>query len=230
MRFQNVLINDDFLDLYTQINQYLRPLEVIHGGIRGRLGREHPKGERSNRETWRSDRRMVLVPGFTLMDDLDLKSLDTKSLHALFQRDPFKILGRLVEEGGYDFIKALQKWDLEEHGSLTYSIYVIDFPSAVRVNDFSCRVLHRTLLSPERTREFLWIKLCNSFSGIIWRKSRRKVPWAMCKCREKEGSLSWISFSFRQFIGPPSKVKKSWFEFRFRREFILYQWWRKLKD
>lgn len=41
---KNILINDDFLDLYTQINEYIRPLEVIHGGIRGRLGRVHPTG------------------------------------------------------------------------------------------------------------------------------------------------------------------------------------------
>ncbi len=43
--FKNILVNDDFIDLYTQINQYLRPLEVIHGGIRGRLGRAHPTGK-----------------------------------------------------------------------------------------------------------------------------------------------------------------------------------------
>jgi hypothetical protein len=73
------------------------------------------------------------VPGFTIMDDIDLQHLDTKSLHAMFQRDPFKILGRMAKEGGFDFPKALKKWDLEEHGHLTYSIYVIDFPSAVKV-------------------------------------------------------------------------------------------------
>lgn len=67
------------------------------------------------------------------MDDIDLRYLDTKSLHALFQRDPFKILTRIAKEGGYDLSKALKKWDLEEHGYLTYSIYVIDFPSAVKV-------------------------------------------------------------------------------------------------
>jgi hypothetical protein len=73
------------------------------------------------------------VPGFTIMDDIDLRYLDTKSLHAMFQRDPFKILARMAKEGGYDFSKALKKWDEEEHGYLTYSIYVIDFPSAVKV-------------------------------------------------------------------------------------------------
>ena len=67
------------------------------------------------------------------MDDIDLKYLDTKSLHAMFQRDPFKILNRMTKEGGYDLLKALKKWDIEEHGHLTYSIYVIDFPSAVKV-------------------------------------------------------------------------------------------------
>jgi hypothetical protein len=67
------------------------------------------------------------------MDDIDLRYLDTKSLHAMFQRDPFKILGRMIDEGGYDFVKALKHWDNEEHGQLTYSIYVIDFPSAVKV-------------------------------------------------------------------------------------------------
>jgi hypothetical protein len=67
------------------------------------------------------------------MDDIDLRYLDTKSLHAMFQRDPFKILARMAKEGGYDFSKALKKWDEEEHGYLTYSIYVIDFPSAVKV-------------------------------------------------------------------------------------------------
>lgn len=67
------------------------------------------------------------------MDDIDLQYLDTKSLHAMFQRDPFKILARMAKEGGYDFGKALKNWDLEEHGHLTYSIYVIDFPSAVKV-------------------------------------------------------------------------------------------------
>ncbi|CAF3325087.1 unnamed protein product [Rotaria sp. Silwood1] len=66
------------------------------------------------------------------MDDIDLRYLDTKSLHAMFQRDPFKILARMAKEGGYDFPKALKKWDIEEHGHLTYSIYVIDFPSAVK--------------------------------------------------------------------------------------------------
>lgn len=76
---------------------------------------------------------MFKVPGFTIMDDIDLKYLDTQSLHALFQRDPFKILGRMAKEGGYDFLQALKKWDIEEHGHLTYSIYVIDFPSAVKV-------------------------------------------------------------------------------------------------
>ena len=90
------------------------------------------------------------------MDDIDLRILDTKSLHAIFQRDPFKILNRMSKEGGYDLLKALKKWDLEEHGHLTYTIYVIDFPSAVKVH------LHRHLqskshsnpLSP-RTRESL---------------------------------------------------------------------------
>ncbi|CAF5059597.1 unnamed protein product, partial [Rotaria sp. Silwood1] len=38
----------------------------------------------------------------------------------------------MAKEGGYDFPKALKKWDIEEHGHLTYSIYVIDFPSAVK--------------------------------------------------------------------------------------------------
>ena len=64
------------------------------------------------------------------MDDIDLRYLDAKSLHAMFQRNPFKILARMAKEGGYDFAKALKKWDEEEHGYLTYSIYVIDFPSA----------------------------------------------------------------------------------------------------
>ena len=36
------------MDLYTQINQYLRPLEVTHGGIRGRLGRSHSTGKLKN--------------------------------------------------------------------------------------------------------------------------------------------------------------------------------------
>jgi hypothetical protein len=67
------------------------------------------------------------------MDDIDLRYLDTKSLHAVFQRDPFKILGRMAKEGGYDLFKELKKWDMEEHGYLTYTIYVIDFPSAVKV-------------------------------------------------------------------------------------------------
>ena len=79
-----------------------------------------------------------LVPEFTIMDDLDLKVLDEKSLHALFQRDPLKILRRMVTEGNHPFLKALKKWDIEEHGDLTYSIYVIDFPSAVKVNVDSC--------------------------------------------------------------------------------------------
>jgi len=75
----------------------------------------------------------IKVSGFTIMDDIDLRYLDIKSLHAIFQRDPFKILGRMAKEGGYDLSKALKKWDVEEHGNLTYSIYVIDFPSAVKV-------------------------------------------------------------------------------------------------
>ncbi|CAF5204232.1 unnamed protein product, partial [Rotaria magnacalcarata] len=29
LNIENVLVNDDFLDLYTQINQYLRSLEVV---------------------------------------------------------------------------------------------------------------------------------------------------------------------------------------------------------
>ena len=70
------------------------------------------------------------------MDDIDLRYLDTKSLHAIFQRDPFKILSRIAKESGYDLSKALKKWDLEEHGHLTYTIYVIDFPSAVKVRCF----------------------------------------------------------------------------------------------
>jgi hypothetical protein len=73
------------------------------------------------------------------MDDIDLRYLDTKSLHAMFQRDPFKILGRMANEGGYDLLKALKKWDIEEHGDLTYSIYVIDFPSAVKVRLLNVR-------------------------------------------------------------------------------------------
>lgn len=130
------MINDDFLDLYTQINAYLRPLQVIHGGIRGRLGRDHPTcKQKSNRRENEEKENIILVSNFTIMDDLDLNSLDKKSLHALFQRDPLKILGRIVDEGHYDFIRALQKWDFEEHGHLTNSIYVIDFPSAVKVRD-----------------------------------------------------------------------------------------------
>ena len=133
---QNVLVNDDFIDLYTQINQYLRPLEVIHGGVRGRLGRAHP-----TRILMLKKRKQRIsmgfcfeVPGFTIVDDVDLRYLDTKSLHAMFQRDPFKILARMAQEGDYDLAKALKKWDIEEHGTLTYSIYVIDFPSAVKVH------------------------------------------------------------------------------------------------
>ena len=88
------------------------------------------------------------------MDDIDLQHLDTKSLHAMFQRDPFKILGRMAKEGGYDFVKALKKWDMEEHGDLTYTLYVIDFPSAVKVGHF---VDLRTKISP--------VKLCLSRLG-----------------------------------------------------------------
>ncbi|UJR33358.1 hypothetical protein I4U23_020806 [Adineta vaga] len=147
LNLENVLINDDFLDLYTQINQYLRPLEVIHGGIRGRLGRAHPT-----------------IPGFTIMDDIDLQYLDTKSLHAMFQRDPFKILGRIAKEGGYDFPKALKKWDIEEHGHLTYSIYVIDFPSAVKD------------------------------AGIVLDKTLHFILWNYLKRIEKKGSVSYLQF------------------------------------
>ena len=68
------------------------------------------------------------------MDDIDLRILDTKSLHAIFQRDPFQILGRMAKEGDYDLLNALKNWDISEHGHLTYTIYVIDFPSAVKVS------------------------------------------------------------------------------------------------
>ncbi|CAF0848972.1 unnamed protein product [Didymodactylos carnosus] len=114
LNLENILVNDDFTDLYTQINQYLRSLTVVHGGVRGRLGRLHPG-----------------VPGFTIMDDVDLKVLDQKTLHAFFQRDPFKILGRMAKESGHDFATALKKWDEEEHGIVLYEIYVEDFPNAV---------------------------------------------------------------------------------------------------
>ncbi|CAF1260653.1 unnamed protein product [Adineta ricciae] len=145
LNLENVLVNDDFIDLYTQINQYLRPLDVIHGGIRGRLGRDHST-----------------IPGFTIMDDIDLQYLDIKSLHALFQRDPFKILGRMAKEGGYDFAKALKKWDVEEHGHLTYSIYVIDFPSAVKD------------------------------AGINLDKTLHFILWNYLKKIEKRGSVSYL--------------------------------------
>ena len=85
------------------------------------------------------------------MDDIDLRYLDTKSLHAIFQRDPFKILGRMAKEGGYDLFKELKKWDIEEHGYLTYTIYVIDFPSAVKVYIYIPNKINR-YLSP-RTPE-----------------------------------------------------------------------------
>ncbi|CAF0870156.1 unnamed protein product [Adineta steineri] len=147
LNIENVLINDDFLDLYTQINQYLRPLEIIHGGIRGKLGRSHST-----------------LHGFTIMDDIDLRYLDIKSLHALFQRDPFKILGRMAKEGGYDFPSALKKWDMEEHGQLTYSIYVIDFPSAVKD------------------------------AGINLDKTLHFILWNYLKKIEKKGSVSYLEF------------------------------------
>ncbi|CAF2043424.1 unnamed protein product [Rotaria magnacalcarata] len=147
LNIENVLVNDDFLDLYTQINQYLRSLEVVHGGIRGRLGRIHS-----------------LVPGFTIMDDIDLRFLDTKSLHAMFQRDPFKILGRMAKEGRYDFLKALKKWDLEEHGHLTYSIYIIDFPSAIKD------------------------------AGINLDKTLHFILWNYLKKIAKRGSVSYLQF------------------------------------
>ena len=96
-----------------------------------------------------STRFDVQVPGFTIMDDIDLRHLDTKSLHAMFQRDPFKILGRMVKEGGFDFVKALKKWDEEEHGQLTYWIYVIDFPSAVKVGRTRIALSREALLLDE---------------------------------------------------------------------------------
>jgi hypothetical protein len=69
----------------------------------------------------------------------------------MFQRDPFKILGRMAKEGGYDLFKELKKWDIEEHGYLTYTIYVIDFPSAVKVRLYSKYKINRYL--PFRTLE-----------------------------------------------------------------------------
>ncbi len=121
------------------------------------------------------------VSGFTIMDDIDLRYLDTKSLHAMFQRDPFKILGRLAKEGGYDLWKALKKWDMEEHGHLTYSIYVIDFPSAVKVHLHEIFILSNCMtISFIRMLVLFWIKLFILSSGIISKRSKRKAPLAIC--------------------------------------------------
>lgn len=111
-----------------------------------------------------------------MMDDVDLRYLDTKSLHAMFQRDPFKILARMAKEGGFDLAKTLKKWDMEEHGDLTYSIYVIDFPSAVKVHVFCCSGKEKSLFfSSTRMPVLCWIRRFILFFGIISKKSRKRV-------------------------------------------------------
>ena len=125
----------------------------------------------------RISRTLTVVPGFTIMDDIDLRHLDTKSLHAMFQRDPFKILGRMAKEGGYDFVKALKKWDLEEHGDLTYSLYVIDFPSAVKVG--RAPVLQRRSSLVED-------------AGIVLDKTLHFILWNHLKKIGQKGSVSYL--------------------------------------